>query len=82
MHIDFRGGQTKGLAYCFVRAFPDAELKDSLSDKRQVGAVDGEAVFPARAASGPSFVPMWVLERDEFAFHFFRIYLESTRGDV
>jgi hypothetical protein len=82
MHINFRGGSTRGFAYCFTRAFPDDDLKDSLVGKRRVGLVDGEVVFAARAPGGPSFVPMWILERDEFALHFFRIYLESTRGDV
>jgi hypothetical protein len=82
MHVDFREGATRGFAYCYVRVFPDSGLQASLSGKRLFGRLDGEDVAAMRAPSGPSFVPGWIMERNEYAFHFFRINLESTRGDV
>jgi hypothetical protein len=82
MHVRFQGGAARGFAYCFTPAFPDDELKGLLSDKRRVARVDGEPVVTPRAPAGRSSESMVVLERDEFVFHFFRIYLESTRGDV
>jgi hypothetical protein len=44
--------------------------------------VDGEDAVSTRAGGGSSFIPMYILERDELAFHYFYISLGSTRGDV
>jgi hypothetical protein len=78
--IDFRGGRAKGFAYCFVRVFPglSPELTQGLAGKRIVGRIDGREIVTKRP---PSIPPAWIFERDEYAFGFFRIYLESTRGD-
>jgi hypothetical protein len=82
MHVDFRDGETKGFAYCYARALPGPELKDPLSGKRSFARIGDEDVTAARAPAGPYVAPLWIIERDEFVFHFSRIYLESTRGEV
>jgi hypothetical protein len=82
MHVDFRGGQTKGFAYCSVRAFPDEALNAALSGKRVAALIDGKNVMAVGAGGRPSFLPRWILERDEYALHFFYLSLGSTRGDV
>ena len=82
MHIDYRGGETRGFAYCYARAFPGPELQVDLAPKRLLGRIDGLDVTTERAAGGPYVAPLWLMERDEAVFHFFRFYLESTRGDV
>jgi hypothetical protein len=82
MHVDFRDGETRGFAYCYARALPGPELKDALSGKRSFARVGEEDVTAARAPEGPYAAPLWIMERDEFVFHSFRIYLESTRGEV
>jgi hypothetical protein len=82
MHIDFQAGQTKGFAYCSVRAFPDKDLNDVLSAKRRFALFDTSDVTAARAPRGPSFIPLWIMERDEYAFWYFYLSLGSMRGDV
>jgi hypothetical protein len=82
MDIELRGGRNKGFAYCSVRAFPDAGLNGGLSNRRVIALIDGQDVMAIRAAGGPSFIPRWVFERDNYALHFFYLSLGSTRGDV
>jgi hypothetical protein len=80
--LDFRGGQTRGFAYCGVRSrVPIAEeLKLELERKPRVMRVDGHDVVSKRpAAFGGS---IWIFERDEYFFRYYEIALESTRGDV
>jgi hypothetical protein len=80
MSIDFRGGLTKGFAYCYVRAVPgDNEFLKSVGAERTLARVDGKDVFTKRANLS---APFWIFERDEYRFDFFRVYLDSTRGDV
>lgn len=81
MHIDFKSGSTKGFGYCYSRGDPDKSLK-GLFEKRRPARVDDQAVVSLRGLEPPLFVPMWILERDEYAFHYFQIYLESFHGDV
>jgi hypothetical protein len=82
MHIDFGAGRTRGFAYCTARAFPDRSLNSALSDKRVFGRIDAEDVAAVRAPGGPSFIPLWIMDRDEYTFHYFHISLGSVRGDV
>jgi hypothetical protein len=82
MHIDFRAGQTKGFAYCSNRAFPDKDLNGALSAKRRFARFDESDVAAARAPRGPSFIPLWIMERDEYLFRYFYLSLGSVRGDV
>jgi hypothetical protein len=49
------------------------------ANKRAIGRIDGQLVATMRA---DFYTPFWIFERDEYALQFFRIYLESTRGDV
>jgi hypothetical protein len=80
--IDVRDGAMRGFAYCFVSAFPtnDLILAELAKSKEITGIIDGQRAYSNRA---PHLTPpMWLFERDEYVFRFFRIYLESTRGDV
>jgi hypothetical protein len=82
--VDFRGGQTRGFAYCFTRVFPTGGQVSS--NRRAIGRVEDSYVFSkeplSRMLSPGSSVPEWIFERDEYVLRHFGIYLESTRGDV
>ena len=82
MHIDFKGGNTKGFGYCYSRVDPGKSPTGLIYGKRRAARVDGQAVVSLRGLEPPLFVPTWILERDEYAFHYFQIYLESFGGDV
>ena len=78
--VDFRGGLTKGFAYCYSDASPPKKhLMKDLAGKRSVARIDGEHVHSTRRDFS---TPFWIFERDEYAFRLTRISLESTRGDV
>jgi hypothetical protein len=84
--IDFRGGAMRGFAYCASRVNPGdvasdkaSEFVGSLAGKRTFGRVDGEEIFQKRK---PSPIEPWIFERDDYVLRFFKINLESTRGDV
>ena len=74
--IAFKDGLWRGFAYCFVSARPPSLTEGS---KRLWLRIDGEDVARTFLEPGP---PLLILDRDEYAFTFFRINLESTRGDV
>jgi hypothetical protein len=82
--VDFRGGSTRGFAYCYVGAggATDADSERGERSKRIIGHVDAQAIVSKRKPSGPYDRPSVIIERDEYMLLFFRIYLESTRGDV
>ncbi len=84
VNIDFRKGDGRGFAYCFTTVrFPnDAESRAQALSKSIIGRIDGQEIVSTRGPFGPGSVPVIIFERDEFAFVFFRFYLESTRGDV
>jgi len=87
--IDFRGGQTKGFAYCWS---PPSSLLSSggytgtereailgsYNDMSPVSLVDGTRI----ASSEPGATPAYIVERDEYLFRTFQISLDSTRGGV
>jgi hypothetical protein len=77
--VDFRDGRMKGFAYCYVHKGPSGGALKTMFDKRAVARIDKEYVF---STHGNFLEPLWIFERDEYAFLHFRIYLESTRGDV
>jgi hypothetical protein len=79
--LDFRGGQTRGLAYCGVdpRSSADREINAAITRKPKTFRVDGYDVVSKRPAVRGE---VWIFERDEYVFRFFDINLESTRGDV
>jgi hypothetical protein len=79
--IDFRGGSTRGFAYCYdgVESELDPESKNSIIGRRVTGHVDGQSIVSKRTPDGG---PVLILERDEYFFIHFQFYLESTRGDV
>ena len=74
--LDIQGGRARGFAYCFVRTFPS---NTDTTGRLLLARVDGEEVTHGHQSLGP---PGWIFERDEYALVFFRINLESTRGDV
>jgi hypothetical protein len=77
--IDFRGGVTKGFAYCATRiGFRDASLMRSLLQKSTITRVDSQIIRNRRPAQTPNSI----FERDEYVLIHFQIYLESTGGDV
>jgi hypothetical protein len=80
--IDFRNGLTRGFAYCFVRAAPDARLVTNLGARRIAGRIDSDTVAAKDTRGGWTLTPYWIFERDEYAWQFFRIELQSVRGDV
>jgi hypothetical protein len=82
--LDFRGGFTKGFAYCFTHWVPSAErgVPEWMASKRIIGRVDGEDIVPNRAIGGVWAEPSWLFEHDEYVFLLFQVYLTSTRGDV
>jgi hypothetical protein len=79
--LDFRGGRTRGFAYCSVdpRTSADREVNAVLAQKPKVFRVDGQDVVSKRPAIRGE---TWIFERDEYVFRFFDINLGSTRGDV
>jgi len=77
--IDFRNGVTRGFAYCFVSIFPNTELTPYLEGKRIVGRIDRDVIVTNRT---PFIAPPMIFEHDTHVFLYFRINLESTRGDV
>jgi hypothetical protein len=86
-NVDFRGGLTKGFAYCYAFRYRpgeviDDEVKKKIADKHIVGKVDGENIVSQRMFSSPWYEPGSFLEQDEYLFSSFQIYLGSTRGDV
>jgi hypothetical protein len=94
--IDFRGGQTRGFAYCrpSVGIFPTgttfADYPDPTKDPAHqyvrmpvTDRVDGiEVQAPPELPRGGFDGPPFIVERDEFIFLHFVIELGSTRGDV
>jgi hypothetical protein len=79
VNIDVAAQGAKGLAHCYVTVFPDPQIAALVSGKRIVGRIGKQEIFSKRA---PLTAPSVILERDENALLFFRLYLESTRGDV
>jgi hypothetical protein len=78
--IDFRGGRTKGFAYCATRVgFSRAALYRKLT----VARVDDKTIWrsPSRPLNIPS-LPDYVFERNEFVFLHFNVTLGPSRGDV
>lgn len=90
MDIDFRGGQTRGFAYCAVTDGPlwprDRDLIETIRGKRAVARVEGQDIpwtGQTHVVGIPSVArPDWIFENDDCAFRLFYINLESTRGDV
>jgi len=74
--IDIEGGKTRGFAYCFAIARIQADTEPS---KRLLARVDGEQVTQGHQVYEP---PLMIFDRDEYVLVFFRISLDSTRGDV
>ena len=54
-----------------------SESQKSQRPKRIVGRVDGEDVTSRPI---PMAQPIWIFERDDYAFRFIKIYLGSPRG--
>jgi hypothetical protein len=79
--IDFRGGQTRGFAYCSAvsRVPKTAEVVSEISQKRRVFRIDEQDVV---SMLPPLAGGAWIFERDEYFFFGFSIALDSTRGDV
>jgi hypothetical protein len=79
--VDFRGGQTRGFAYCSAlsRVPKTAEVMSDLTQKRRVFRIDGQDVVSKQS---PLAANVWIFERDEYVFHAFDIALDSTRGDI
>ena len=75
--ITINGGKTRGFAYCFALARIQADTDPP--SKRLLARVDGEEVTQGHQVLGS---PLLIFERDEYVLVFFRISLDSTRGDV
>jgi hypothetical protein len=80
--IDFRGGRTRGFAYCGAAVRPTAAEErlatlGPIHQKPKVLRVDGHDVVSKRPADRG-----WIFERDEYLLSPFDISLESTRGDT
>jgi hypothetical protein len=80
--IDYDGGRRRGFAYCFRRVAPELSLVESLGDRRLLGRIDGITVAAEDTRGGWALRPKWIFERDEYAWQFFVIDLQSIRGDV
>jgi hypothetical protein len=79
--LDFRGGQTRGFAYCGAvsRVARDEKLHLDIEQKPKVLRVDGHDVVSKQY---PFPTGAWIFERDEYVFYYFQIALDSTRGDL
>ena len=95
--IDFRGGQTRGFAYCrpvpanfptgiSFADYPDQTKTPTYNYVRMpaMDRIDGQEVVtvPPRAEGFGFDAPAIIVERDEFIFFRIVIGLQSTRGDV
>jgi hypothetical protein len=77
--IDFRGGRTRGFAYCTTWVnFSQA----ALSSKLTVARVDGEPIWHSSSLPLSTNLPKYVFERNEFVFLHFNVALGPSRGDV
>src|SRR5262249_21104224 len=81
--IDFREGATRGFAYCRSKIEDYAPFVAHLR-KPATDLVDGTEIIrvPADSRGNGLTGPRVIVERDEFVFIHFQIFLESTRGDV
>lgn len=78
--VDFRAGETRGFAYCYVRARAgDPDILKEMGAQRVLARVDRTDVVTSRT---DFFPPQWIFQRDEYAFFFGRVYLGSPRGGV
>jgi hypothetical protein len=82
--IDFRGGATKGFAYCFAmrEGMLDPHWRDIVHRKAIVARIDGQDVVSNRAPWLGASRPILLLDRDEYAFIVLYFGLGSPRGDV
>ena len=81
MNIDFRGGETRGFGYCYVRGRAgDLDVLNEIGAKRVLARVDGkEVVVTNRKGLLP---PQWIFERDEYVLFYVQVYLGSPHGGV
>jgi len=82
--IDFRGGLTRGFAYCFAmrEGMLDNEWREIVRRGGVVARVDGQDLVSSRAPWSGASSPFLILERDEYMFLVLRVGLGSPRGDV
>ena len=81
--IDFREGATRGFAFCRSKVEDYGAFAAHLR-KPATDLVDGGEVVrvPADPRGNSLTGPRVIVERDQFVFILFQIFLESTRGDV
>jgi hypothetical protein len=81
--IDFKGGASRGFAYCYTSNPPihDRSIIDGIPER--VAQVDGSQIIGATRYWGdPAVITGFFFERDEFYFSLREFNIESTRGDV
>jgi len=85
--VDFRGGQTRGFAYCFRRSrtYLPKDLNGKLTGytgPRVIARVDEQDVVSNQSPILATVGPPSIFESDEYEFRLFQFGLATHGGDV